>query len=105
MISGDGPAAKPEQGEGGEWVQAEEAIKREAELLARIQELEKLSERGVELISRAAAMLSARQLVLSDSGYALDAIGARGDANLERGGGEVDHDYRVRLIAKLREAI
>lgn len=38
-----------------------------------------------------------------ETGYGLDAIGAREDVKLPRSAIEPDSDYRKRLVAKLRE--
>lgn len=40
-----------------EWVRAEDAVRREAELLERIRELENRAERSADLLAKAVAML------------------------------------------------
>ena len=43
-----------------------------------------------------------REAMLIETGCGLDAIGSLPDVNLPREGAEPDHDYRQRLIARLR---
>lgn len=48
-------------------------------------------------------MIDAREAVLVASGVDLDAIGSRPEIDLPRNGIETDHDYRNRLIERMRE--
>jgi hypothetical protein len=58
MIAGDGPGVYPEPAGDGDWVKAEDAIKREAELLAKIQELEGRITQSAALVAKAVALMS-----------------------------------------------
>jgi len=42
------------------------------------------------------------EAVLTETGYGLDVIGSMTYVKLPRNGAEPDHDYRLRLIARLR---
>lgn len=48
-----------------------------------------------------ATFIDPRQTVLVESGFGMDAIGARAEMNLPRRGVEPDMDYRLRLLAKM----
>lgn len=49
------------------------------------------------------AMTDPRKTVLIETGHGLDAIGARPEVDLPRNGIETDHDYRNRLIERMRD--
>jgi hypothetical protein len=107
---GDHFMVPTEDGKVGEWVLAEDAIKREAELLARIQDLEERAALAAEMVAKAADLMQAkadmidpRQTIHLASGYRLDAIGAMKGVDLARQGIEPDVDYRVRLMVRLWE--
>lgn len=57
MIAGDGPGVYPEPASDGDWVKYEDAIRREAELLARIRELEGRVDQAAGLVSRAITLM------------------------------------------------
>lgn len=48
-------------------------------------------------------MADPRKTVFLESGHGLDAIGARPEIDLPRNGIETDHDYRNRLIERMKE--
>jgi hypothetical protein len=58
MMPGDGPGVYPEQASDGDWVRVEDAIKREAELLDQIKQLEQRATMAAELVSKAVGIMA-----------------------------------------------